>query len=353
MLERLIRIAEEFLFFFDKQLIDNYGVLPLAYTGEELVVGTYKREIKKIKKILGELLPFEISMFKIKKEFFDEEYGRLFFKPSEFIVYDKKKLILSPGKMVIEEKMPDMEIFRYIIVLMIKKKRRFIILSHGENIVGNEKIYDFVYDKIKKFFIDNFMFNPLPIKVEGRKLYLYYELSDAGKIYLELLPYSLWEKDIFKLTGLYEPDKLNIILGEDSVRKRFFLQLFLRRFDHNIFFTIPPKPLKLEKLNGFMFKTELLDKILNAIKGNGKNIYLLNGDISLYTLFMKKRIRDTIISLPVEDDKGLTNKIKKEKVDSAIKEAYDLSVVKVDFLKKSDGKFTGYKPVIKKYKNVL
>jgi len=169
----LIRIAEEFLLFFDRQLIKDYGVLPLAYTSDELVVGTYKTEVRKIKKLLGELLPFNISIFKIKRGFFDEEYVRLFYKPSEFIVYDKEKLILSPGKMVIEEKMSDMEIVRYIIVLMIKKKKRFIILSRGENQVGNEKIYDFVYDKIKKFFIDNFMFNPIPIKVEGRKLYLY------------------------------------------------------------------------------------------------------------------------------------------------------------------------------------
>jgi hypothetical protein len=349
----LIRIAEEFLLFFDRQLIKDYGVLPLAYTSDELVVGTYKTEVRKIKKVLGELLPFNISIFKIKRGFFDEEYVRLFYKPSEFIVYDKEKLILSPGKMVIEEKMSDMEIVRYIIVLMIKKKKRFIILSRGENKVGNEKIYDFVYDKIKKFFIDNFMFNPIPIKVEGRKLYLYYELSDDDKFYLELFPESLWEKDIFKMTGYYEPDKLNIVLGEDSIRKRLFLELFLKNFDNNIFLTTPPKPLKIGKIDGFVFKPELLDKILDLIKSKKRNMHLINGDISLYTIFMRKRVKNTIISLPTEDDKGLTKKIKTEKVESAIKEAYDLNVIKVEFTEKSTGKFVGYKPIIKKYKKIL
>ncbi len=345
----MIRIAEEFLFFFDKEIIENYNVLPLAWSDDKLIVGSYNSNLGKIEKVLKELVPFEISMYKIKKEFFEEEYGKLFYKPEDIIVYDKRKLILPPGKLMIEEDSSEIEIIRYIIALMIRNKEKSVSLHQGTNNLKGERIFDFVYEKIKKFLTERNGYNPLPFLIKGRKLFLYYEINDDKSIYLELFPEILWEKEIRKLIKYYEPDKLTVIIGPNSVRKKIFLQFFIKTFKKNIFFTTRPL-FKMPKINGFVFKPDLLDKYLYLINNKKYKIILFDADISLFTLFIKKMIKNTVVSLPMEDEKELSKKIKNERVEPAIKEAYDLNLIKIEFTGKSDEKISGLKPLLKKYK---
>ena len=324
-------IAEEFLPFFDKNLMKEFGVIPLEYNNNTLFVGIIREPEEKIKRALEEIIPFRIKLYKISKTFFKKQLEFLEKEAEEFIVFDKEMLIFPIAKDLISEKTREEDIIRFLIYYMIKEKKKFLLLT--ENNIKNHSLPNYALAKARKFFTNNAFFNPLPIKVEKRHLLLYFELNKKGDIYLEVLKKNLKEKGTKELNEFFKKNNL-IILGKNSDSLEFLLYSLLKAQQKGKkAYLTKNKNLRFTDIETFYFYDKTFIKLLNILLKNEYDTIVINGDIDLYPFMLLGGRTKFVINLPIKTEEEFLKKIKKEKIEHAFKARDDLKIIGINIIK--------------------
>ena len=334
-------IAEEFLPFFDKNLIEEFGVLPLEYTKDTLFVGITQEPEEKIKRALEELIPFKIKLYQISKDFFKKQVALLQKDPEEIIVFDKKRLIFPLAKDFLSNKSDPEDIIRFLIYKMIKEKKKFCLIS--ENNIEKLNLPDFIPAKTRSFFTKSGIFNPLPIKVDKRKLLLYFELNKKGDIYIEILKGKFKEKSADELNTFFRNNDL-IILGKDSYSLEFILYSFLKKQKNSkTAYLTNNKNLKFPNIETFYFSKKTFIKLLDILLKNDYATFIINGNIDLYPFMILGGKTRFIINLPIHSKEEFLEKIKKEKIEHAFKAKTNLKILNLDIIKTGQERVGGEK----------
>ena len=334
-------IAEEFLPFFDENLIKDFRVLPLEYDNNYLFVGiTHEPELK-IKRALEEIIPFKIKLYKVSEDFFKTQIEILEKRAEDFIVFDKKKLIFPIAKDLITEKTRSEDIIRFLIYLMIKEKKKFLVLT--EKNLTNFSIPQYALGKVRKFFTTDSIYNPLPIKVDKNELLLYFDLNKKGDIYLEILKQNIKEKLTNELNNFFKKDNL-IILGKNSDSLEFILYTLLKKQSKGKkAFLTENKNIRFKDIETFYFSQKTFTKLLALLLKKDYNILIINGEIDLYPFMILGTKTKFIINLPLKSKEEFYKKVKKEKIEHVFKAKSDLRIFEVDIIRTEQEKIGGEK----------
>ncbi len=334
-------IAEEFLPFFDKNLIKDFKVLPLEYDNNYLFVGITQEPELKIKRALEEIIPFKIKLYRIPEDFFKTQMEILEKNAEDFIVFDKKRLIFPIAKDLITEKTRPEDIIRFLIFLMIKEKKKFLLLT--EKNLDNFSIPKYALGKVRRFFAKDSIYNPLPIKVEKNKLLLYFDLNKKGDIYLEILKENIKEKFTDELNNFFRKDNL-IILGKNSDSLEFILYTLLKKqiMGKKAFLT-GNKNIRFKDIETFYFSQKTFTKLLALLLKRDYDILIINGEIDLYPFMILGSKTKFIINLPLKSKEEFYKKVKKEKIEHVFKAKNDLKVLEVDIIRMEQEKIGGEK----------
>jgi len=342
----LIDRIQKYISFFDKDIIKNYRILPLDLIDENLIVGICRNPDKKIKKALEELIPFNISFKKISEKFFNKKIKEIFYIPQTFEVSSRKKLLFPYGKDYIKGNMSEEDFLRYLLAIMIKKEKRFIVLKIKGNYIENEKIHDMAFFKIKKLLMKNYFYNPLPIKIEDKKLYLYFRIQNEKGIYLEIFPENIWAEQIQTLISYLDENTL-VILGKQNIKKSLFVNLLCKTLNGRNAFLSRGFWIKFPEYKKIIYEKISFEKTVEYYRNGDFDYIFFDEPFSLYYIFLKYRDKKIILSLSFETKKEFIKEIKKEKLEPALKEAFKSLYVFPDFEKYRKGEITGYKLKLK------
>jgi len=334
-------IPLEFLPFFDSELIRGFGVIPLAFEKGVLFIGSVNSPNSKMKRAIEELIPFKIHLEKVEKEFFEKIVSRIHFGKKDFIIFDKKRLVFPMALDLLSEKSSGEDILRYLLFRMIKNKEKSLFLS--DNTLNSLSLPLYFLIKVRGFFERMVDYNPLIVKVDRRKLFLYYQIEKNGEIYLELLP-SRFEKDnVNLLRKKFENNNL-IIIGKKSLHLELLLYRFLLDgIKKRGVYLLTRKELGFPDIENYHFIDETFIKVFDLLLKKGYEKFVISGNIDLYPFMLLGSKTRFIINLPLKDYGELKEKIKEEKIEHALKARTDIKILDASLVGKGGERISGEK----------
>ncbi len=331
-------IPFEFLPFFDSELVRGFGVIPLAFENGVLFVGGINSPNNKVKRAIEELIPFKIHLRKVEKEFFEKMVNRIYFGKKDFVIFDKKRLIFPMALDLLSEKSKSEDILRYWLFRMIKNKKKFILLS--EQYLNSLSLPFYFLIKVKEFFENMIDYNPLIIKVDRRKLFLYYKIEENGNIYLELLPSKFGEGSVNILKNQFKTNNL-ILIGKNSLALELILYcLLLNNIKKNGVYLLTRKELRFADIENHHFIKETFIKVFDLLLKKGYENFVISGNIDLYPFMLLGSKTKFIINLPLKNSEELKEKIKKEKIEHALKARSDIKILDISVNDEGEGKIS-------------
>lgn len=305
----------------DRDLLEEYGILPLAYDKGKLILGSYKAMSQVVRKSLEEILPFKINLYKIDQGLFEREVERCFHFPDPLVVYQKKRLILPPPEETIVEETPAEDLVRYIITSLIHKgERSFRLGPEPGDCAGGFRFFPFLHKKVESFLKGRGGGNPIPLLLEGKTLYLHTVREQGGTLQGELFPATLWSSaDAFVEKAM--ESGLVLLLGRNTYRKNLFLSLFLQRRGRGGWLLSPAPLFRFDRFRTASFRNELFEKSFNVLLAKRASPIVVDSPPSLYYPFLwsgKEKGR-FLLSLPQESEEDLEQRLREEKLQQALR----------------------------------
>ncbi len=332
-------LAREFLPFFDSDLVRGFGVVPLEFENGILFIGTLNKPDLKIKKALEEIIPFRIKLYKIEKKLFEKIVEEIQAQSFDFTVFDKKKLIFPLAQDLISEKTRAEEAIRFLLYKMIKDKKKALLIS--EKNISSLDLPRYFLAKARKYLMSLYKYNPITIKVDRRKLFLYYEIDENGSIYLEIFPETIKKEIREKLNKFFNKNNL-IIIGNDSISLEILLYFTLSKdkAKKKIYLT-KNKKLIFPDLKTCHFRNETFIKVFDLFLKKSYESFVINGDIDLYPFMLLGSQTRFIINLPLNSKERFFEKVKSEKIEHALKANTNIKIIEIEVARRGEEKISG------------